>query len=68
MTYSLEKNQTTETAYEGEQRSYLSEKDFKVAIIIMFTKLKKKTMIKVLITMIHQIDNINKEINVVKQK
>lgn len=46
MTYSLEKNQTTETAYEGEQRSYLSEKDFKVAIIIMFTKLKKKTMIK----------------------
>lgn len=51
--------QATESAYDSEKMSDLSEKDFKVAILTIFTKLKE-TMIKEakegMTTMLHQIE------------
>ena len=55
----------TDSTYQISQK-----KDFRVININMFTKLKKNTMneIKVnMLTMMHQIDNTNKKIRIIKK-
>lgn len=61
----LENKQGTEAACERDQMSDLFEKDFKVVIINMFIGLKETVMKEVkegMMTMLHQIEDINKEI------
>ena len=65
MTHTLGKKQATETTCESEQTSHFTDKDFKVAIIHMFNKLKESMIKEVrenVITVLHQIDSINKAI------
>lgn len=62
--------QETKAACEIYEMSDLSEKDFSVAIINIFTELKE-SMIKIkegMMTMSHQTKNISKEIKIIKIK
>ena len=65
VTYTREKRQATETAYEKAQMTDLAGKDFKTSTIKMF-KEQKETMLKevkkFIKTRSHQIPNTNKEI------
>lgn len=69
MTHTPEKKQATQTACESNQMSDLT--DFKEAIINML-KEQKQTMIKEvkegMINTLHQIETINKEIEMIKKK
>ena len=67
LTHALKKEQptVTDSTYQISQK-----KDFRVININMFTKLKKNTIneIKVnMLTMMHQIDNTNKKIRIIKK-
>lgn len=56
---------------EKKQMSDLTDKDFKVVIMNMFKELKKTIIIEVkegMMTMLHQIENNNKEIEIILKK
>lgn len=62
--YTGDKKQTTETIFEGAQMFDIANKDFEITVIKMFKEVKE-TMFKELkismITMTHQIENINRD-------
>lgn len=71
MTYTLGKNQATGTACENDQMLVLTDKDLKVAIINIIRELKEtmiKEVIQGLMTMSHQMKNINTKIEIIKKK